>query len=1166
MHIQSIVILVISVVGVLFFSLRDSRQRFQQEVQQVRNSTHRHTYQLHHMLNHKIKEAQFELNFLFKNRQAQLKGTPSFFYLAEIAPLTDNQLQIQWERAFDPSFERWSDQEVLDSIAGYNPSYAIYFRRVSSKKSESYITAIMQKEDKIYLGFLPIYFFSDIDKHYKGSREKAIVVDNKGYAFVYPERRHLFQQVGQHAIIKEILSKKKNKGSGKYLDFKGQEMIGSYQRAANSNLYGAIMQYPPSLADLNKKLLNQLIIALIIVLITGGLLYSLGSSFTRKYRYLSQGIGALIKGNPIAPPLRIGAFWSKTYKALVSIQNRMDAKTGSQKNKEPQRAQEELDKIKDLGPKWLQSCQSILSVILGHAQMACEQAKGQLVEHLETIQKEARQLQETNDKLLKLMGYEERALVKVDLRQVILDELGALNERFKAQKVRLSKKMSQPVFLHAVEDHVRRLVKKLLTHSLESVKKYVQKDILIDLSYKENQAHLVIKDTGHGIPEPILKQVLNPEAFPKRDESVLAVNLSIIVKLVQSLGGTVHINSKSEKGSTFLLAFPAVPGETKVTKEASKTSPFKQEAHLETEKTLEDQEDVAHLPNKPQQDGLLDVDVSKELEPSSVAPKEDVNESWEEKTYIIGSASVEQLIDSSNKEAVLDKTNASSPDLIAEDPAKSHKKEEVSLDKKTHLTGKMDPNQLMNQLNDKLESAKEPTIKEKEDVSWDEKTYFTGSMDPNQLMSQLNDKLESAKEPTKKEKEEVSLDKKTHLTGKMDPNQLMNQLNDKLESAKEPTKKEKEDVSWDEKTYFTGSMDPNQLMSQLNDKLESAKEPTKKEKEDVSWDKKTHLTGKMDPNQLMNQLNDKLESAKEPTKKEPTKKEKEDVSWDEKTHFTGSMDPKLMAQLNDKLESAHVKKTISKKESVSMTDKNVNEMTGENTSIGSEAVIMGQNSFDKLVEENPMDSDKEELVEETVSQSQKSFDELMVEAAKKELVEETVSQNQKSFDELMEKDPIDSDEISVTAGDVFESLLNSPESENSKVLSYTTPEHTPIQEKPKSKAPTLLNTPADLQEAIFKEEQRETKKNDSIQEEKPHSMEQLTPDTDSDSLLEEAASSISMSVLDEADIKAPELLSMDVEELNSDEDITEKDSENKKDEEDNSLSEKLISRHGIIWG
>ncbi|MBF0102754.1 MAG: response regulator [Desulfobacterales bacterium] len=84
---------------------------------------------------------------------------------------------------------------------------------------------------------------------------------------------------------------------------------------------------------------------------------------------------------------------------------------------------------------------------------------------------------------------------------------------------------------------------------------------------KETDTHVTlcfsVKDTGMGIPQDKLNQLFNPfSQFSKIKITGTGLGLAISKKLVELMGGTIHVESEEHKGSKFWFVIPFEKGAT----------------------------------------------------------------------------------------------------------------------------------------------------------------------------------------------------------------------------------------------------------------------------------------------------------------------------------------------------------------------------------------------------------------------------------------------------------------------------------------------------------------------------------------------------------------------------------------------------------------------------
>jgi len=119
----------------------------------------------------------------------------------------------------------------------------------------------------------------------------------------------------------------------------------------------------------------------------------------------------------------------------------------------------------------------------------------------------------------------------------------------------------EPLFVIADAARIDQILTNLLTNSI----RYTDSgEVRIALRWRDDARVLdfAVSDTGPGIAEAMLPTLLSPDrtlATPARRGEGSGIGLAIVRTLVDRLGGTVAVTSRSGCGTTFTLAIPAEP-------------------------------------------------------------------------------------------------------------------------------------------------------------------------------------------------------------------------------------------------------------------------------------------------------------------------------------------------------------------------------------------------------------------------------------------------------------------------------------------------------------------------------------------------------------------------------------------------------------------------------
>jgi len=86
--------------------------------------------------------------------------------------------------------------------------------------------------------------------------------------------------------------------------------------------------------------------------------------------------------------------------------------------------------------------------------------------------------------------------------------------------------------------------------------KSVEKKIFLKTSSQNGKLTIEVKDTGLGIPKPVLDKIFEPFFTTKRVGKGTGLGLSISYGIVQDYEGTIRVETEEDKGSTFIIQFP----------------------------------------------------------------------------------------------------------------------------------------------------------------------------------------------------------------------------------------------------------------------------------------------------------------------------------------------------------------------------------------------------------------------------------------------------------------------------------------------------------------------------------------------------------------------------------------------------------------------------------
>jgi signal transduction histidine kinase len=296
-----------------------------------------------------------------------------------------------------------------------------------------------------------------------------------------------------------------------------------------------------------------------------------------RQRALTAGCDGYIP-KPIDPdqfPAQVEAFLKGRKEALEQGERRVYARAYQQKLvdrleekvRELTKAYEELKELDRMKDEFISiaghELYTPLSILLGYAIMAQEEATDEMQPYLEIMVDKSLQLQEVIGCMLDLQylrsGETFSKLENVSLKELIeaaVDELNLLTET-KQQVIELD----LPEDLPEIETD-RRKFNLILSNLLSNASKFTPEGgkIRVEGRVEEGEVVVSVSDTGIGIPAKERQRIFAPfyqvEDSLTRTYGGLGLGLAIVKSAVATCGGRIWVEGEEGEGSTFSFTLP----------------------------------------------------------------------------------------------------------------------------------------------------------------------------------------------------------------------------------------------------------------------------------------------------------------------------------------------------------------------------------------------------------------------------------------------------------------------------------------------------------------------------------------------------------------------------------------------------------------------------------
>jgi hypothetical protein len=189
--------------------------------------------------------------------------------------------------------------------------------------------------------------------------------------------------------------------------------------------------------------------------------------------------------------------------------------------------------------------------------------RDKLIEYLSIVTTCGKNVNELINDILELASLEAgKDNVKIESfspGEVIQESISIFN--FKAKKKNIDLKFEYKLLPKTVKA-AKRQFRQIIFNLIGNAVKFTNKgEVLVKANYRGGMLIIDVKDTGIGIPENMKEKIIEP--FTQVDQSSTrkypgaGLGLTIVSKILDSLGGILKIKSKLNEGTTASFIFPA---------------------------------------------------------------------------------------------------------------------------------------------------------------------------------------------------------------------------------------------------------------------------------------------------------------------------------------------------------------------------------------------------------------------------------------------------------------------------------------------------------------------------------------------------------------------------------------------------------------------------------
>lgn len=146
---------------------------------------------------------------------------------------------------------------------------------------------------------------------------------------------------------------------------------------------------------------------------------------------------------------------------------------------------------------------------------------------------------------------------RISINKVIEETVWFMQSKFQRREVQLEISLPKnDVYIWANSVRIEQVLMNLISNALESMQKSSVKILNIDLSFNDDLAHIIIRDTGEGIDENAIENIFKPFYTTKEDEQGMGIGLSISRSIIEEYDGILEAFNRPSGGARFEIKLP----------------------------------------------------------------------------------------------------------------------------------------------------------------------------------------------------------------------------------------------------------------------------------------------------------------------------------------------------------------------------------------------------------------------------------------------------------------------------------------------------------------------------------------------------------------------------------------------------------------------------------
>jgi len=151
------------------------------------------------------------------------------------------------------------------------------------------------------------------------------------------------------------------------------------------------------------------------------------------------------------------------------------------------------------------------------------------------------------------------------IEKIVNDSVRLVGNQVKLAKVQLKLDFDQNLpNIHGDEQMLKQVFVNLILNAVDALSPGGSVKISIHKNIAQNFVSVEVKDNGSGIPEHIQSRIFEPFFTTKEQGKGTGLGLSVSRGIIRKLGGYIHLESSSGKGTAFTVSLPVTESPSEI--------------------------------------------------------------------------------------------------------------------------------------------------------------------------------------------------------------------------------------------------------------------------------------------------------------------------------------------------------------------------------------------------------------------------------------------------------------------------------------------------------------------------------------------------------------------------------------------------------------------------